>query len=232
MQELMYDYAIYYGIAIITLIITLIAQGFINHEYGKYAKVRNKKHLTGEDTARMILDENGLENVPVVKIRGSLTDHYDPSKKVVRLSTSIFEDDSISSVAVAAHECGHAIQDKVGYVPMKIRSFLVPIVNVANHLGYIAIIIGLIFGSLDIVWLGILLEAAILLFELVTLPVEINASKRAMQKLKSMGILEKDEVPKARKVLIAAAMTYVAGVLTSALQILRLILIYGDRNRD
>lgn len=232
MNSIVYDYVVYYGIGIITIIISLIAQGFISIEYSKYAKVRNKRGISGAEAAREILKANGLDNVYVVKIGGNLTDHYDPTRKVVRLSTKIYEDDSISSLAVAAHECGHAIQDKEGYLMMKIRSKLVPVVNFASQAGYISILVGLIFGYLDLIWIGIILEGLILLFELVTLPVEINASQRAMKKLKTMKLLDSDEIPKARKVLIAAAMTYVASVLTSALQILRLILMYGGRDRD
>ena len=219
-----------YGLIIIGVVITLGAQLFISTSYAKYSKVQNKKHITGSDMARYILDKHGLSKVYVVEIGGDLTDHYDPSRKVVRLSKNIYEGTSISSVAVAAHECGHAIQDKEGYIFMRIRAFLVPIVNFASYAGYFAILIGVIFSSKDLIWLGIFFELAILLFQLVTLPVEIDASKRGLKELTASHKIESTEVDGSKQVLVAAASTYVASVATTLLQILRLILIFGDRD--
>jgi len=159
-----------------------------------------------------------------------LTDHYDPRRKVVRLSTDVYHKESISSVAVAAHECGHAIQDKDNYTFMRIRAALVPFVNFSSYAGYIAIVIGVIAGLTNLIWLGIMFEVVILLFQLVTLPVEIDASKRALRELESMGTLNSEELQNGKMVLISAAMTYVAGVATALLELLRLILIYGKRD--
>ncbi len=219
-----------YSLMFLGIIITLIAQIFVSSSYSKYKKIKNKNGLTGFEVARKILDENGLENIHIVEIKGNLTDHYDPSRKVVRLSTEIFNGSSIASTSVAAHECGHAIQDKDNYNFMRIRSKLVPIVNLSSKLGYLAIFIGFIFSLFDLAIFGIVLLLAMLLFELVTLPVEFDASKRAGVFLKEYNLATEDESKGVKKMLGAAAMTYVAGVLASALQILRLIL--AARNND
>ncbi len=227
----MSDYLIYYGITIITLVITLGASAYIRFSYSKYSKIISKKRLTGRDTAQKILDKNDLKDIYIVETKGNLTDHYDPNRKVVRLSSDVYHGESISSIAVAAHECGHAIQDKVNYTFMRIRSFLVPIVNISSKAGYIIIVLGVILESLNLIWTGIVLEGLILVFQLVTLPVEIDASKRALRELEELGILDEDEHSKAKTVLRAAALTYVSSVATAALSILRLILIYA-KNRD
>lgn len=198
--------------------------------YSKYKKVPNKKGLSGGEAARKILDKNGLSDIYVVETKGNLTDHYDPGRKVIRLSTDVYHKESVASLAVAAHECGHAIQDKDNYSFMRIRAALVPFVNFSSYAGYIAITIGIIFSLIDLVWLGILLEAAILIFQFVTLPVEIDASKRAMKELEKMELLEKDELEQGRLVLISAAMTYIASLATTLIEILRLVLIYTDRD--
>lgn len=226
----MNDYTIYYGLTFIALIITVGAQIFINAMYSKYKKVQNAKEKSGAEVAREILDKNGLQDIYVVETKGNLTDHYDPRRKVVRLSTDVYHKESISSVAVAAHECGHAIQDKDNYTFMRIRAALVPFVNFSSYAGYIAIVIGVIAGLTNLIWLGIMFEVVILLFQLVTLPVEIDASKRALRELESMGTLNSEELQNGKMVLISAAMTYVAGVATALLELLRLILIYGKRD--
>ncbi len=226
----MNDYTIYYGLTFIALIITVGAQIFINAMYSKYKKVQNAKGKSGAEVAREILDKNGLQDIYVVETKGNLTDHYDPRRKVVRLSTDVYHKESISSVAVAAHECGHAIQDKDNYTFMRIRAALVPFVNFSSYAGYIAIVIGVIAGLTNLIWLGIMFEVVILLFQLVTLPVEIDASKRALRELESMGTLNSEELQNGKMVLISAAMTYVAGVATALLELLRLILIYGKRD--
>ena len=173
---------------------------------------------------------NGLNNVPVVEVSGVLSDHYDPRNKVVRLSNDIYNKDTISSIAVAAHECGHAIQDKDGYTFMKIRSSIAPFASISSKLGYIVIMIGLLFSLLDLILLGIGLELVILLFQLVTLPVEFNASHRALKILNDDHLIETDEVKNCRKVLTAAALTYVASVAASVLEILRLVLMFTRRD--
>lgn len=225
----MNDFFIYYGLTIIALIITIGAQIFISSAYGKYKKVTNQRGLSGAEAARIILDNNGLTDVRVEPVSGYLSDHYDPSSKVVRLSRDNYYNKSIGSVAVASHECGHAIQDKDNYTFMRIRSSLVPLVNFSSYAGYFAILIGCFLGALDLIWLGIIFEVVILLFQIITLPVEIDASKRALKKIEEYNLLTKEEKKRGKTVLTAAALTYVASVATAIIQILRLILIYGNR---
>ena len=214
----------YYIPIILGLIITAGAQLIIKIAYNNYNQVQNKKHLTGFDVARKILDKNNLKNILILETEGTLTDHYDPTKKVVKLSTNIYNGTTISSAAVAAHECGHAIQDKEGYKPMRIRSKIVPTVNLSTKIGYIVIVIGLIFDY-RLVEIGAVLIFAMLLFQIITLPVEFNASSRALKQLDEINLLTKDEQKGAKKVLTAAALTYVASVLTTLLTILRYVLI-------
>lgn len=220
-----------YGLLLLGAIITIIAQIFVTSSYNKYKKVKNKNGLTGFEVARKILDENGLQNIHIVEIKGNLTDHYDPSRKVVRLSTEIFNGTSIASTSVAAHECGHAIQDKDNYNFMRIRSKLVPIVNLSSKLGYLAVFIGLIFSLFDLAIFGIILLLAMLLFELVTLPVELDASNRAAKQIDKLNLLENEEKDHSKSMLKAAAFTYVASLITTLLQILRLFLI-ATNSRD
>lgn len=219
-------------IVLVSLFIALGAQLIITSTYSKYKKVSANNGLTGFEVARIILDKNGLNDVHIVEIKGSLTDHYDPRHKVVRLSTDIFHGDSLASLAVAAHECGHAIQDKEEYFFLKVRSTFVPVVNIASKLSYFSIMFGLIIGLTDLIYLGIAALLIILLFELITLPVEYNASSRAKACLLQESIVDNNEVKGAKSVLNAAALTYVASVITSVLQILRLLLIANSRSRD
>lgn len=221
-----------YGLVIIAFIITLLADIYLRIRYSKYKKVKVKSGMTGAEVAREILKSNGLDNVYVVETKGYLTDHYDPKAKVVRLSTDIYNGDSIASVSVAAHECGHAVQDKDGYFFLRFRSFLVPIVNFSSKFGYLAILIGLIFGALDLVWVGIFLLVAIVLFQLITLPVELNASKRGKMFLTKLNVVEAGERSMASSMLMAAAMTYVASLISTLLELLRLILIVMGNDRD
>ena len=186
--------------------------------------------MTGFEVARKILDANGLKDVHVVETPGNLTDHYDPQRKVVRLSKEIFNGQTIASNSVAAHEVGHAIQDKEGYTYMKIRSALVPFVNFCSKVGYLVLVIGFIASALDIVYVGITLLATTLVFQLVTLPVEFNASKRAGIQLEKEGILNQEEQEESKTMLTAAALTYVASLVTTLLEILRLFLAAKDRN--
>lgn len=222
-------YYITYGFTFIAFIITLLANIFVNTSFKKYSKIANKKDITGAEAARIILEKNGLKDIYVVETKGNLTDHYDPRRKVIRLSTNVYDKKSVSAVAIAAHECGHAIQDKEGYGPMRVRSSLVPIVNVSSYAGYIVLIIGIIFQSINLIWAGIILEMAILVFQLITLPVEIDASKRALNRINEYNLLVDEEQPKAKTVLGAAALTYVAGVLAAILEIMRLIILYGSK---
>ena len=223
-------YFISYGLTIGAMIIVLVAQAFVSGCYNKYSKIRNIKGITGGEVARDVLDNNGLGNVDVVETGGNLTDHYDPKRKVVRLSRSIYHGDSIASVAVACHECGHAIQDKNGYLFMRIRSSLVPIVNISSYAGYFAIMFGILASSFNLIWTGIILEMVILLFQIITLPVEFDASRRALVELEKYNFLNSDELEQGKVMLTSAALTYVAGVASTLLQILRLILLFGRRD--
>lgn len=214
----------------IAFIITLISQLSVSIAYSKYKKKLNNKDLTGYDTARKILDKNGLKDIMILETTGNLTDHYDPTKKVIKLSTDIYHGSSIASLAVAAHECGHAIQDKESYKPMKIRSKIIPTVNLCTRLGYLAIAIGA-FCSYKLIEIGIILLLTLLAFQIITLPVEFNASKRALKELKKQKLLDKDDISSARKMLVAAAFTYVASMLSTLLNILRYALIFMDRDK-
>ena len=217
---------------LLIILIPLIAQVKISSSYNRYKKEKNTCKLTGQEVARRILDENGLQDIHIVEIKGELTDHYDPTRKVVRLSTDIFHGDTVAAAAVAAHECGHAIQDKENYTFLRIRSAIYPVVNVATSVSYYIILIGFLFQALKLVYLGIGLTCCGLLFQLVTLPVEFDASKRALNKLEKYHLLAEVEIEGAKNVLSAAALTYVAGVMASILQILRLILIARSQDRD
>ena len=215
---------------LIIIFLPIIAQLKIKGTYNKYMKVKNESELTGAEAAKMILKKNGLSNVNVYETSGTLTDYYDPKKKMVVLSSDIYNSKSVSSVAVAAHECGHAIQDKENYKFLRFRSALVPIVNFTSRIASIFIIFGFIFEALDLLDVGIICLLVGLLFQLVTLPVEFNASARAKDQLEICGIVSNKEKSGVKQVLSAAAFTYVAGFIAEALQILRLVLI--SRNRD
>lgn len=219
----------YYDIlALAAFVITGAAQIFINVTYKNYSKVKGKKGLSGFEVADKILKENGVNNVYIVETKGFLTDHFDPNKKVIRLSSSNFHGESVAAAAVAAHEVGHVIQHKEGNTLIKIRSFIAPFANFCSMIGYLVIILGAILGLLNLFYLGILLLLVILLFQLVTLPVEIDASKKAMANLEKMDLLEKDELDSAKSVLTAAALTYVASLATTILEVLRLFLSTRD----
>ena len=225
------DYVfISYGLTFIAIIITLLAQAFVSGSYSKYSKIKNEKGLTGREVARYILDQHGLYDIDVVETGGYLSDHYDPRNKVIRLSKNNYRQSSIASVSVACHECGHAVQDKENYLFFKIRSLLVPVVNFSSYAGYFAILLGCLFGSLDLIWIGIIAEIVILLFQLVTLPVEINASRRGLKELEKSEYLTKRELSGGKVMLSAAASTYVASVASTVIEILRLILLFGRRD--
>ncbi len=215
---------------VLSLLVTSAAQIYINSSYNKTKRIKNRAGITGAQTARKILDENGLSNVKVEEVSGILGDHYDPRTKTVRLSSDIYRNTSIASASVAAHETGHAIQDKEGYFFLKLRNSIVPLVNFASYAGYFAILIGVIASSLKIIWIGIIAEIVILVFQLITLPVEFDASKRALKQLEKQKILEKIEISTSKKMLTAAALTYVASVTATILEILRLLIAVGSRN--
>ena len=214
---------------LLIIIIPLLAQLKIQSSYNRYKRVENSKKKSGFEVAREILDKNGLEDIYIVEIKGELTDHYDPTKKVVRLSTDIFHGETIAAAAVAAHECGHAIQDKESYTFLKIRSAIYPVVNVATSISYYIILLGFLMQAFQLIYLGIALTCCGLLFQVVTLPVEFDASRRALEKLQDYKIVDNSEFAGVKEVLTAAALTYVAGVLASMLQIFRLILAAKDR---
>lgn len=221
----------YIGIYLLILVVPLIASININSTYKKYKMVANKKGLSGFEVARKILDENGLKDMYIVEVRGELTDHYDPTQKVLRLSTDIFHGETIAAAAVAAHECGHAIQDKEGYVMMKIRSALVPVVNLVTYAAYIMFAISVFLQIFNLLLVAIVSVLFGLLFQIVTLPVEFDASRRGLKNLTDLGIVDKGEHEGTRKMLKAAALTYVAAVLSSLLNLLRLVMSYANNNR-
>ncbi|RGX14155.1 zinc metallopeptidase [Paraclostridium sordellii] len=231
----MMPYYGYYGIdptifiLIPGILFTMYAQFKVSSTTNRYFKVRSKLGYTGEQTARKILDANGLYNVRIEMVRGSLSDHYDPRSNVVRLSEDVYYGTSITSVSVAAHECGHAIQHAKGYAPLQIRSSLVPVVSFASNISWFLILIGFVMSG-PFLKIGILLFSASVLFQIVTLPVEFNASRRALIQIGNEGILEGKEIKEGKDVLTAAALTYVAAALVSVLQLLRLIAISQRRD--
>lgn len=236
----MFAYGYYYYdptmiFALIGLAISLMASFRVNTTFNKYSRVRSYSGMTGAMAAERILHSQGIYDVRIEHVSGKLSDHYDPRSKVLRLSDSTYNNNSVAAVGVAAHECGHAIQHARGYAPLSIRSALVPLANIGSNLGYILVIIGLLFTSNTgsvMITIGLIAFSMAVLFQLVTLPVEFNASGRAMTLLEQQGILGGEELKHTRKVLGAAAMTYVAAAATSILQLVRLIIIAGGRNRD
>ena len=214
-----------YELLLILLIILLpvLATLYVRIAYNRNIKKEASNGLSGFEIARKILDKNGLNEIMIVETKGYLSDHYDPSRKVVRLSTDIFHGTSIASNAVAAHEVGHAIQDKEGYLFMRIRHAIFPVVNILSNISYYIILIGFIFELMNLVWLGIAAVSFGVFFQIVTLPVEINASKRAGKELNELNLVNKKDNDGVKNMLTAAALTYVAGVLAGILQLVRLI---------
>ncbi|MCJ1907378.1 zinc metallopeptidase [Planococcus ruber] len=217
---------------IILLIIPMWAQFKLKRTYGKYSKIRSTSGITGAQVARTILDRNGLTDVQVVESRGMLSDHYNPLTKVVALSSHNYHDASVAGTAVAAHEVGHAIQDAEDYSFLRLRHRLVPIVNISSNMSWVFIMIGLFTYWSGGLLIGIILLAAGVLFQLITLPVEFNASSRAMDQLLEHNIIRNDEERHAKKVLSAAAMTYVAATAVAVMELARLLLIYTNMNRS
>lgn len=221
-----------YMLVILGVIICMMASAKMNSIFNKYSRVRSHSGMTGREAAEEILRRAGIYDVRVEHISGNLTDHYDPRSKVLRLSDATYNSTSVAAMGVAAHECGHAVQHETGYVPLKIRGALVPIANFGSTIAWPLIIIGLFFNSRSsalFLNLGILAFSLAVLFQIVTLPVEFNASNRAIRVLGSSGMLYEDEVKATRKVLTAAALTYVAGAASAILQLLRIILLTGNR---
>lgn len=221
-----------YLLVLVGMGLSLLASAKVKSTYAKYEKVRSLSGLTGAQTAERILHANGIYDVSIEHISGNLTDHYDPGNKVLRLSDSVYGSSSVAAVGVAAHECGHAIQHNKSYAPLSIRTAIVPAANIGAAISWPLILVGLMLGTRSasfFITAGILLFSLSVLFQIVTLPVEINASSRALRALSDMGILYGDEVSKTRKVLSAAALTYVAAAASSILQLVRLIMI-GRRN--
>jgi len=238
----MYGYGAYgfygldwtYFLVLIGAVLSMIASAKVNSTFNKYSRVRSASGMTGAEAAQRILQQNGIYDVAVEHVRGNLTDHYDPKNKVLRLSDATYGSNSVAAVGVAAHECGHALQHNVGYLPLRIRSAIVPAANIGSRLGIPIILLGVLLGSnYFLIELGIWVFSLAVLFQIVTLPVEFNASNRAMVMMERYGILGGDELRSTRKVLSAAAMTYVAAAASSILQLLRLVLLFGgNRRRD
>lgn len=220
----------YFIILIPAILFSMYAQSKISSTFARYMRIRSNRGITGAESARRILDSNGLFNIPIELINGRLTDHYDPSKKVLRLSRDVYYGDSVASIGVAAHECGHAIQHSQRYMPLILRNNLVPIANIGSNLSWIFIILGFAIGAAGFLRIGVLLFTAAVLFQVITLPVEFNASSRALHQLEQGGILYGDEVRGARRVLSAAALTYIAATLVAIAQLIRLLLITRDRD--
>lgn len=220
-----------YILVILGAVICAIASWNVSRTYKKFSKFSNGKGLAAEDVAVLILHKAGIFDVKIERVRGSLTDHYSPREKVLRLSDDVYGSTSVAAIGVAAHECGHAIQHNVKYFPLKLRAASVPIANIGSKIYWPVIIIGLILGYMEIAQIGVLLFSFVVLFQLITLPVEFNASKRALSVLSERKLLIGGELKGAEKVLKAAALTYVASLFSSILQLLRLVLLTRNNNR-
>ncbi|WP_286081735.1 zinc metallopeptidase [Parablautia intestinalis] len=230
-----------YILVIIGAVLCIAASSRVNSTYRKYSKVRSRSGMTGAEAARRILQLSGINDVQIQHIAGELTDHYDPTHKVLRLSDSVYGSRSVAAIGVAAHECGHALQHKEGYAPLKIRAMLVPAANIGSKLGLPLVILGIILGIgfrlpgggyFSLAQIGVWVFFVAVLFQIVTLPVEFNASGRALKMLGNYGMLGNDEVNDCRRVLGAAALTYVAAAASSLLQLLRLLYLSNSRRRD
>ena len=221
-------------LVLIGVVLSMAASSKVNTTYAKYSRVRSMTGMTGAEAARQLLNSQGIYDEQIRKVAGSLTDHYDPRTKVVNLSEAVYDSASVAAIGVAAHECGHAMQDFEAYAPLRIRGAIVPVVNIGAQLSWPMILLGLFFGGVGspLINLGIILFSLSVLFQLVTLPVEFNASARAVRLLNTMGILHGEEVGYTRQVLGAAALTYVAAAAGSILQLLRLIILFGGRRDD
>lgn len=229
-----YGFDIYYIVLVLpAILISLWAQAKVSSTFNKYSKVYSYRGLTGADAARKVLEMNRIYDVAIEPVAGNLTDHYDPKSNVIRLSENVYNSTSVAAIGVAAHEAGHAVQNDCDYTPMRIRSVIIPVTRIGSYLSWPLILLGIVFNSEMLATFGIVLFGAVVAFQLVTLPVEYNASRRAIAALDETGALMKDEIPYAKKVLSAAAMTYLASLLTAVMQMIRLILLFGGgRRRD
>lgn len=232
-------YGYYYGfdwtyiLVLLGAVLSIIASAKVNSTFNKYKRVRSMTGMTGAEAAQRILHQNGIYDVAVEHVSGNLTDHYDPKNKVLRLSDATYSSQSVAAIGVAAHECGHALQHNDEYLPLKIRSAIVPAANFGSRLGVPIILLGVLLGSnYMLIQIGIWVFSLAVLFQIVTLPVEFNASSRAVAMVERYGILSGEELKHTRKVLSAAALTYVAAAAASILQLLRLVLLFGGRRRN
>lgn len=222
-----------YFLVIIGALLSLAASARVKTTFAKYSRVRSLSGMTGAQAAERILHSAGIHDVAVLHVNGNLTDHYDSRNKTLKLSDTVYGQSSVAAIGVAAHECGHAIQHNDGYVPLRLRSAIVPVANIGATISWPLILIGLFLGySQTLINIGIILFSCAVLFQIVTLPVELNASARAVRILDETGILYGEEVTHTKKVLGAAALTYVAAAAASILQLLRLVILFGGRNRD
>lgn len=219
-------------LVLIGAVLSMAASSRLNSTFSKYSRVRSRSGLTGAEAAKKLLNSQGIYDVEIRPVAGQLTDHYDPRTKTVNLSEAIYNQTSVAAIGVAAHECGHAIQHNVGYTPLQLRSAFVPIASFGSKLSWPLIFIGLIIGASPFIQIGIWMFTLAVLFQLITLPVEFNASNRAASLLGSIGIMGDQEVSQTKQVLGAAALTYVAAAAGSILQLLRLVLLFGGRRRD
>lgn len=231
----MYPYGFYfdrtYFLVLIGLVISMMAQANITSKFNKYSKIRSKRGMTGAEAAQMVLNYNNYRDISIKRIPGSLSDYFNPMTKEVALSDTSFHDSSIASLAVALHEIGHVIQFKEGYIPLKVKSYMVPAVNFGSRLSFPILLAGVFLSQQKLITIGLALFSLTLLFQIITLPVEFDASRRAIVALERTHILDESEIPGAKDMLRSAALTYVAATLATALQLLRLFLLFGDRNR-
>lgn len=219
-----------YLLVLLGLIITMFAQAKVQSAFSKYSKIKSKKSISGLDAAKYILDVNSYDDISIKRVRGSMSDYFNPATKQIALSDHTLKDTSIASIAVACHECGHVIQYKEGFLPLKLKSLIVPVVNFGSSLSFPLILLGLFMANQLFINIGLFLFSFMLIFQLITLPVEFDASRRAVAVMRDSGMLVGEEVDHARAMLRAAAFTYVAATLSTALQFLRLFLLFGDRD--
>ncbi len=217
---------------IIGLVLSLAASAYVKHTFNKYDQVKSVNQVTGTSAAQYILNSQGIHNVGVQQISGDLTDNYDSRNKMLSLSQSTARSTSVAAIGVAAHECGHAVQDAKSYFPLRLRASLVPVANIGSQMAMPIILIGLLLQTNFLIQVGLIAFSLAFLFQVVTLPVEFNASRRALAILGEGGFLTPEELPQARKVLIAAALTYVAAAISTLLQLLRLVILFGGRGRN
>lgn len=231
----MYPYGLYfdktYFLVLIGLVISMLAQANISSKFNKYKKIKSRRGITGAEAAQMVLDYNNYRDISIKRVRGSLSDYFNPMSKEVALSDTSFNDSSIASLAVSLHEIGHVIQFKEGYIPLRVKSYMVPAVNFGSKLSFPILLAGVFLSQQKLITVGLALFSLTLLFQLVTLPVEFDASRRAIIALERSQILDQSEIPGAKEMLRSAALTYVAATLATALQLLRLFLLFGNRNR-